>query len=52
MASLKNNAILQVKPKSAQTKAGYLSVGVELYGGGLWHTWWAHYLVYVTWFVR
>ena len=43
----------QVKPKSAQTKSGYLSVGacdaryrtcvtrtgVECYGGGLWHTW-------------
>ena len=29
----------QIKPRSARSKLGYLSVGVECYGGGLWHTW-------------
>ncbi|KAK3807921.1 MAG: peptidase M18 [Benniella sp.] len=30
---------LKVKPVSKKEKAGYLQVGVQLYGGGLWHTW-------------
>ncbi|EGD72847.1 aspartyl aminopeptidase [Salpingoeca rosetta] len=30
---------LKVKPNSKLSKAGYLSVGVECYGGGLWNTW-------------
>jgi aspartyl aminopeptidase len=30
---------LKVKPKSKKDKFGYKQVGVELYGGGLWHTW-------------
>lgn len=29
----------RVKPKSKKTNAGYLQVGIETYGGGLWHTW-------------
>ncbi|KAL2630510.1 hypothetical protein R1flu_015196 [Riccia fluitans] len=29
----------KLKPVSANTKAGFLSVGVQTYGGGLWHTW-------------
>lgn len=28
-----------MKPNSKKTAAGYLQVGVETYGGGLWHTW-------------
>lgn len=30
---------LKVKPISKQEKTGYLSVGVECYGGGIWNTW-------------
>ncbi|ORY92340.1 peptidase M18 [Syncephalastrum racemosum] len=30
---------LKVKPISKKTKSGYLEVGVQLYGGGIWHTW-------------
>lgn len=29
----------KVKPVSKQVSSGFLEVGVELYGGGLWHTW-------------
>eukprot|EP00743_Colponemidia_sp_Colp-15_P001938 GILK01002110.1.p1 GENE.GILK01002110.1~~GILK01002110.1.p1 ORF type:complete len:472 (-),score=100.07 GILK01002110.1:122-1537(-) len=30
---------LKVRPISAQQSQGFLQVGVSLYGGGLWHTW-------------
>lgn len=30
---------LKVKPVSKIAKGGYLEVGVQTYGGGLWHTW-------------
>jgi len=30
---------LKVKPVSTKESRGYLTVGVETYGGGLWHTW-------------
>ncbi|KAK1925566.1 aminopeptidase [Papiliotrema laurentii] len=30
---------LKVRPISKKTKDGYLQVGVELYGGGIWHSW-------------
>ncbi|ESN96961.1 hypothetical protein HELRODRAFT_187369 [Helobdella robusta] len=30
---------LKIKPTSKIVKNGYLQVGVQLYGGGIWHTW-------------
>lgn len=30
---------LKLKPKSKKVKSGYLSVGVQCYGGGIWSTW-------------
>ena len=34
-----DSPVLKVKPNSSIEKHGYTQVGVECYGGGLWHTW-------------
>ena len=39
LAAHTDSPVLKVKPVSKVTKSGYLQVGVECYGGGLWHTW-------------
>lgn len=39
LAAHTDSPVLKVKPVSKVTKSGYLEVGVECYGGGLWNTW-------------
>lgn len=34
-----DSPVLKIKPISKNTKHGFIQVGVEPYGGGLWHTW-------------
>lgn len=39
IAAHTDSPCLKLKPISATSKAGYLLVNVQMYGAGLWHTW-------------
>ncbi|GMG40358.1 unnamed protein product [Ambrosiozyma monospora] len=34
-----DSPVLRIRPISNQIKEGYIQIGVETYGGGIWHTW-------------
>merc|ERR550539_905399 len=39
MGAHTDSPCFKAKPKTKKTKEKYLMIGVEKYGGGLWHTW-------------
>ncbi|KAJ2725175.1 hypothetical protein GGI07_001437 [Coemansia sp. Benny D115] len=39
VAAHTDSPCFKLKPVSKKTSSGFLQVGVQVYGGGLWHTW-------------
>ncbi|KAJ2162564.1 hypothetical protein GGF46_000567 [Coemansia sp. RSA 552] len=39
VAAHSDSPCLKLKPVSKKSSSGFLQVGVQIYGGGLWHTW-------------
>ncbi|KAJ2786635.1 hypothetical protein GGI15_001350 [Coemansia interrupta] len=39
VAAHTDSPCFKLKPVSKKTNSGFLQVGVQVYGGGLWHTW-------------
>lgn len=46
LADNSDSPALRVKPVSKRIDEGYLTVGVETYGGGIWHSWFDRYVLF------
>ena len=46
LADNSDSPALRLKPVSKRIDEGYLTVGVETYGGGIWHSWYDRYALF------